>query len=121
MTPGKVKEHFGHHECNAKMNPSAENEFVRVVPSNNVDPSSSCDRDYSCLSNNRWQLVRLQNWGQKFKISITQNRSAQNQLQSWSKLKPQLQSWVKLKLNCSNTAALTTSRVGARIITDQTN
>ena len=62
-----------------------EMKFVRVVPFTNADPSSSCDRDYSCLSNNRYQLVRLQNWGQKFKISITQNPSAQNQLQSWSK------------------------------------
>ena len=42
------------HECNARMNPSASNgkKFVRVVPSNNADadPSSSCVRDYSCLS-----------------------------------------------------------------------
>ena len=68
-----------------------EMKFVRVVPFTNADPSSSCDRDYSCLSS--ITAGKKKNWDQKFKISITQNRSAQNQLQSWSKLKPQLQSW----------------------------
>ena len=51
-----------------------ENKFVRVLPSNNADadPSSSCDRDYSCLSS--MTAGKKTNWDQKFKISITQNR-----------------------------------------------
>ena len=74
-----------------------ENKFVRVVPSNNADadPSSSCVRDYSCLSS--MTAGKKTNWDQKFKISITQNRSAQNQLQSWSKMKTPARILVKMK------------------------